>query len=49
MLVEVVNLKSPIVFDKDGLSLVLKACDALSSGLATAEDLWPGETYELSS
>ena len=48
MLVKVTEISSSIAVDNEGISLILKACDALNKGLATIDDLWPGKTYELS-
>ena len=49
MLVERLYLSSTIEADKDGISLIAAACDKLSTGPCTVDELWPGKSYNLSS
>lgn len=49
MFVEKTYLSSSVEPDKDGLALIAAACNALTKGPVTVEDLWPGTQRSLSS
>ena len=49
MLVERLYLSSTIEVDKDGVVLIARACDKLSKGPYTVDELWPGRSSDLSS
>ena len=50
MLVQLLRLSSLIQADKKGLALISSACEALSKGPATVDELWPGrDEHSLSS
>ena len=49
MLAQVTKLSTSITIDKAELALITTACEMLSKGSVTVDDLWPGRLHEQSS
>ena len=46
MLVEKIYLSSTIDAERDGLALVVAACEMLGKEPTTVDELWPGEMHD---
>lgn len=49
MLIERLHFHSLIEVEKDSIALIAAACNALSKGAATIDELWPGTQRSLPS